>query len=225
MFPTPCGRDRAEAPVAWCETEGFEPFWAITKHADICEISRQPDRFSSEPGIVVLHESQQRDLDSGESPFSGIKQIINMDPPDHRDYRKVASPVFTPRGVTGLDEAIDESARRVVDRVGLAMTGEGECDFANDVAAAHPLRILATMLGISEEARARHPAADQRCSSLSTIRTCNALETTATRRSWGWPRSSSSIFDQGDPGPLANPTDDLASLLANAWRSAAAPWA
>ena len=37
-------RLRAEAPVAYFEPAGFEPFWAITKHADILEISSQPLR-------------------------------------------------------------------------------------------------------------------------------------------------------------------------------------
>ena len=32
---------------------GYEPFWAITKHADILEISKQPLRFSSAQGITL----------------------------------------------------------------------------------------------------------------------------------------------------------------------------
>ncbi len=36
---------RRESPVHRCEPAGHEPFWAITRHADICEISKQPDKF------------------------------------------------------------------------------------------------------------------------------------------------------------------------------------
>ena len=43
-------RLRAEEPVAYFAPEGYEPFWAITKHADILEISKQPLRFSSARG-------------------------------------------------------------------------------------------------------------------------------------------------------------------------------
>ena len=46
-------RLRAEAPVARIEPPGYEPFWAITKHADILEISTQPLRFSSAQGITL----------------------------------------------------------------------------------------------------------------------------------------------------------------------------
>jgi len=47
-------RLRAEAPVAYFAPEGYEPFWAITKHADILEIAKQPLRFSSAKGITLL---------------------------------------------------------------------------------------------------------------------------------------------------------------------------
>ncbi len=46
-------RLRAEAPVAYFAPAGYEPFWAITKHADILEISKQPLRFSSAQGITL----------------------------------------------------------------------------------------------------------------------------------------------------------------------------
>ena len=45
---------RAESPVHRCEPPGFEPFWAITRQEDIRAISRQPDKFLSEPGITLL---------------------------------------------------------------------------------------------------------------------------------------------------------------------------
>jgi cytochrome P450 len=50
-----------------------------------------------------------------------------------------------------VDEAVQTSARELVDKLAGA-TGEGECDFATDVAAAHPLRILSTILGVPREA-------------------------------------------------------------------------
>ena len=34
---------RAEAPVFWQrETDGGHGFWAVTKHADICEVDKDP---------------------------------------------------------------------------------------------------------------------------------------------------------------------------------------
>ena len=51
-------RLRAEAPVARIEAPGYEPFWAITKHADILQIASQPLRFSSAQGITLARAEQ-----------------------------------------------------------------------------------------------------------------------------------------------------------------------
>ena len=45
-------RLRREAPVHRCEPRGYEPFWAITRHAQVCEISKQPDLYLNRGGIV-----------------------------------------------------------------------------------------------------------------------------------------------------------------------------
>ena len=142
-------RLRRESPVHYCEPKGFEPFWAITRHADICEISKQPDRFLNRRGIVLMNDEQMKIRASGEG-LAAMRTIIEMDPPEHRKFRKVASPSFTPRAVKALDEAVLASARGIVDKLA-GKTGEGECDFATDVAAAHPLRILSTILGVPRD--------------------------------------------------------------------------
>ena len=46
-------RLRAESPVAHIAAPGYEPFWAITKHADIVQMSKQPLRFSNAQGIML----------------------------------------------------------------------------------------------------------------------------------------------------------------------------
>ena len=145
---------RRHDPVHRCEAPGYPPFWAITKHADICEISRRPETFLNEPGIVVVKSDEVFNRDEG---IGSMRTVIEMDPPKHRSFRKVASPWFTPRALARVDAAVDESARAIVDHLASRAdaSGVGECDFATDVAAAHPLRILSTVLGVprSEEPR------------------------------------------------------------------------
>jgi cytochrome P450 len=138
---------RRHSPVHRCEPRDYPPFWAITRHADICEISKQPDRFLSEPGIA--HPRTRQIIDRSEG-IGAMRTIIEMDPPQHRSFRKVASPWFTPRALDRVDAAVQASARELVDKLA-GKTGEGECDFARDVATAHPLRILSTILGVPRE--------------------------------------------------------------------------
>jgi cytochrome P450 len=139
-------RLRSESPVHYCEPKGYENFWAITKHADIKSISKQPDKFLNGRGITVIDDLRKEIIESGEG-LGEARTIIVMDPPEHRKFRKVGSPSFTPRAVTKMEEAVLLSARDIVDRLA-GTTGDGECDFATEVAAAHPLRILSTILGV-----------------------------------------------------------------------------
>jgi cytochrome P450 len=145
-------RLRREAPVHWCEPIELVPFWAITRHAHICEISKQPDVFQSGNGIVPATKEVAERLARGErGPFDMMQTIITMDPPKHRKYRKVASPWFTPQALARIDDVVKASARRLVDRLYDAQqNGEGTFDFVTEIAVQHPLRILCSILGIPE---------------------------------------------------------------------------
>jgi cytochrome P450 len=206
-------RLRRESPVHHCAPSGFHPFWAVTRHEDICWISKQPDVFLNAPGIVVTTPEQQAMRESGEG-LGQMRTIIEMDPPEHRSFRKVASPYFTPRSLGRLDEEIDRSARETVDRLAGA-TGEGECDFAVDVAAAHPLRILSSVLGVSRD---REPdvlrltnqlfAADDPELQRQGVDRQQAIMELGTELY--------ALFDEVIQDRRANPKDDLASVIANA---------
>jgi cytochrome P450 len=142
-------RLRKESPVHRCEFGGdFEDFWAITRHADIMDVSGKPQLFSNREGPMILSRLQRIQADKrAEGPMGQMRTIIEMDPPEHRDFRKVASGFFTPRAIQRLDEIVAESARDLFDSLG----EEGECDFVEKVAQRHPLRVLATILGIDRE--------------------------------------------------------------------------
>ena len=137
-------RLRREAPLSWFEPDGYRGFWAVTKHADVCEISKQPELFSSEPRLTIL----DRQREQTQSIATQMRTIVNMDPPDHRTYRALASPWFTPRNLRVLEERMVESARSLVD--GMAEAGDAEIDFVPTVAALHPLRLIAHLFGLDE---------------------------------------------------------------------------
>lgn len=196
-------------PLQYFEVEGREPFWAVARHADIMEISSRPEDFSNSNGIVVLSQEQAERRAKG-YPVQ-MKTIIEMDPPDHRVFRKVASGFFTPRGIERLDEIVEASARIVIDSLG----AEGEADFVEDIAQKHPLRVLATILGIE-------PSQEEQLLELTTQ--LLASEDPELRRE-GEDRHEASfdlmmdffnMFNTIIEDRRANPTDDLASMLANA---------
>ena len=94
----------------YCEPPGFDSFYPVVRHADICEISKQPDLFWNRRGIV-LESKQQRTILEAESGIGKMRAILVMDPPEHRDYRRVASPWFTPRAIGRVDPMAQESAK------------------------------------------------------------------------------------------------------------------
>jgi cytochrome P450 len=139
-------RLRAEDPVHRCEPAGVEGFWAITKHADICEISRQPGLFSSATRPVIFLEGTG--MAAPGSVASQVKVLVNLDPPEHRDYRHLASPWFKPSTIRRMEQRVAAVCSELLDR--LARDESGACDFVEAVAAPAPLRMIAEMLGVPE---------------------------------------------------------------------------
>ncbi len=141
---------RANDPVHWTDANNVEHFWAITRHRHITEISARPDVFSNEKGnIILFRRDQLENMDREDNPFNSMRVIIQMDPPDHRTFRKVASGFFTPRGITRLDQIVNDTAKLVIDT--LAERGDEPVDFVTEVAQRHPLRVLCTILGVPPE--------------------------------------------------------------------------
>jgi cytochrome P450 len=134
---------RKHKPVWWCEFPQTDPFWAITKHADIIQISKQPTLFLNGPRLLVFVNESGFE----ESPTPPFRHLLDMDPPDHGEYRAVVSRHFTPRGVRPLQPEIEKITRKVLDDV----TGRGECDFVTEVSSKIPLAVIAELLGVPHE--------------------------------------------------------------------------
>jgi cytochrome P450 len=129
---------RRHAPVFWYERPNVEPFWAITKHADIIEISKQPALFLNAPRLAVF----TRDMPP--PPEGTVRHLLNMDPPEHAAYRRFASGWFTPRAIRGMDEKVARVTREVLDAA-----AEGDAgDFVQDISARITIAVIAEMLGV-----------------------------------------------------------------------------
>jgi cytochrome P450 len=135
---------RLEDPVHWVEGPGYRPFWAVTRHADVLEVERDNARFLSAPRPLLQSVEAERQVEAEGSP---LRTLIHMDEPDHRAYRAIAADWFHPGSLRRLDEATRRLAGRAVDR--MAEVG-GACDFAGDVAANYPLYVILSLLGLPE---------------------------------------------------------------------------
>jgi cholest-4-en-3-one 26-monooxygenase len=135
---------RRHAPVFRYEgRDNVDPFWAITRHADIVELSKQPEIWQNAPQLAVF-PNEIPDLE--EQP---ARHLLNMDPPDHRAYRMVAAKQFTPRTVTALAPHVEEMTREILD----AAADKSEGDFVADISAPITIGVIADMLGVPQSDR------------------------------------------------------------------------
>jgi cytochrome P450 len=129
---------RRHDPVFWYERPNVDPFWVITKHADIIDIGKQPEIFLNAPRLAVF----TNDLPP---PEEGVaRHLLNMDPPDHARYRRVTSGWFTPRAIRAMDGKVERVTREVLDDAADKTDG----DFVRDVSARITIAVIAEMLGV-----------------------------------------------------------------------------
>ena len=101
--------------------------------------------FSSEYG---KRDSGAAD-DYGQHPISA--SLINTDPPRHRQLRNLVTQAFTPRAVARLTPRISEIVGELLD----AVIPSGRMDIIQDFAYPLPVIVIAELLGIPPEDRAR----------------------------------------------------------------------
>lgn len=134
---------RREKPIAFFnepEMVGFPTgpgYYAITKHADLLEISRNPEVFCSGLGSTAI-----ADLPAEAAEFFG--SFIVMDDPRHARLRGIVSRRFTPKHLAGVMDNVVKVADEVID----GMAAKGETDFVQDISAPFPLLIIMDMMGI-----------------------------------------------------------------------------
>lgn len=141
-------RLRREEPVYWNpETDG-PGFWALTRHADIVEVSKRADLFSSayeNGGHRIFNENEVGLTGAGESAI-GIP-FISRDPPIHTRYRKFVMPALAPNRLGDIEARIDERVGALLAKVPL---GE-KVDIVPLLSAPLPLLTLAELLGVPSE--------------------------------------------------------------------------
>ncbi len=77
--------------------------------------------------------------------------LVNMDPPRHAKFRRIAQNAFAPRSVDGYRATFEAYAREIVDTV----ASRGHCEFVTEVAAELPLMAILDLCGVPKEDRSK----------------------------------------------------------------------
>jgi len=137
---------REHAPVFWHAdggAPGWPGFWAVTRLADIEQVSRNPEAFSSRRRLVTFAES------SDAATELQRLMMVNMDPPQHARQRAFVNRGFTPRMIGQREKHIREICDGLIDEAAC----RGKAEFVRDIAAPLPLYAICELRGA--------PAADQ----------------------------------------------------------------
>ncbi len=211
---------RANAPLGRAEINGFSPFWIVSKHADILEISRQNALFHngdlSTTFTSLDGDAKVREMTGG-SPHL-IRSLVQMDAPDHPKYRVLTQSWFLPQNIRKLEERIRQIAREHVDR--MATLG-GSCDFVSDVALTYPLRVIMEILGVPEGDMPRMLKLTQELFGAADPDLNRSQEDTAEREGADLAALQATIADffmyfKGITDERkAKPTEDLSTVIAN----------
>ena len=115
-------------------------FWALTKHADVAQVSKDPETFSSAAGHIYLWDLQPDALEARRS-------LIETDGAAHARLRRIVSSAFTPKKVRDYEAYTREIAQELLDGV----VAQGEVDWVEGIAAPLPINVIVSILGIPDE--------------------------------------------------------------------------
>ena len=124
---------RNRCPVGRSEEHGG--FWFLMKSEDIFAAEQSPDTFSVTPSMLL-------------PPFGTDMPLIpiDIDPPEHTQYRRVLLPLFTPQAVAKLDEGMHRTARELATEVAAHDVVDVSAGFARPM----PTIIFSRLAGFPE---------------------------------------------------------------------------
>lgn len=139
---------REHDPVSYVEHPDFLPFWSLSKYDDIKFVGSHNDDFISAPRTVLSPRELEDMMEANFGTRNGLETLIHMDRPKHLKMRRVTRDWFLPRSIARLDEQIQALAKEYVDKM---EDMGGSCDFVKDIALLFPVRVIMQILGVPKE--------------------------------------------------------------------------
>jgi cytochrome P450 len=116
--------------------------WHMFRYTDVNALITDYKLFSSERKQGGFARSRNTTPTDREQQAG--RSLLAMDPPQHRQYRNLVSPLFTPRALERLSGRIAAITQELLDQV----SANGHTDFVTDIAYPLPTIVIAEMLGV-----------------------------------------------------------------------------
>ena len=121
---------REHAPVYHNERMDF---WAFSRFDDVLDGLHDPDTYTSTGGVAIEHTD------------AALKSMIELDPPEHTQMRKLIARRFTPRRIAELEPRVPRRGRTSCSTDSTAVTSSTSCASSPRSC---PTTVVGTMLGI-----------------------------------------------------------------------------
>lgn len=194
-------------PIHRVDHPGYDPFYVLTKHADVWDVEHHHEVFHNAPRPILVDRSM-----SGLQTQQGemLRPLIGIDGPIHTKYRALTMDWFKPRSLARLDDQIATLARRAVNK--MVDLGD-ECDFARDIAMEFPLQVILSIVGLPES---DYPLMLKLTQEIFGSQDPELSRGTKPEEVYAVVLDFFTYFNALIEERRARPTDDLASLIANA---------
>ncbi|MGV9711003.1 cytochrome P450 [Gordonia sp. NPDC003424] len=214
---------RENNPLGVARVDGFDPVYLVSKHADIMEIERQPDIFTSAGGenkgaynpILANQAGDAFTKSINNGSLRILETLTYLDPPEHTVIKDIAADWFRPNNLKQWEDTIRVLARESVDRL---LETDGNIDFVKDFALQYPLHVIMSLFGVPESDEPRMMALTQEFFGTADPDAARAdiepLNPDAAAKQWvATIQDFYAYFDALLEDRRANPTGDLASII------------
>jgi hypothetical protein len=138
---------RAEAPVLWVDTPGMRPFWLLSRYGDISAVERRGAPFVAATRTFLTSKMTEERLERMLGKPYVLRGLLQMDEPEHADYRAVAQPSLSPGALAAIEPWLESWANQIVSNI----AGRSEpFDFTSDIAVPFSIRGIMRLLGLPE---------------------------------------------------------------------------
>jgi cholest-4-en-3-one 26-monooxygenase len=151
---------RREAPVFRYARDDVDPFWAVTRHADVMTVSENSRVFiNGGPRLRLALKGEPELLRGGLDTFGKSRgwnpaeppDMVFMDDPRHRQTRRLSSWAFTQGCMRSAGAHFDALAAGFASELIATLERNGHCDFVSTFAAKLPLAATGEIIGLAPD--------------------------------------------------------------------------
>jgi cytochrome P450 len=125
--------------VFFSPSQNVTSAWMLTSHEDCFYVLRHPELFTTKGATPFPRDPNKY--------FYMIP--LEIDPPEHRKYRAILDPMFSPQAIAKLEASIRRLANDLID----AFIAKGECEFTTEFGRPLPVSVFLDLMGLPQSMR------------------------------------------------------------------------